>query len=381
MKIGLLSVQNHNYGSILQSFALQYYLQKLGHNTEIICYKKTNYINQAKRLLYFPLLKATIKCKWKNFYCKYFKRDIYYKILVTREEAFTKFAKENFYYSRTYVGRKDLILGTKDYDCFVLSSDQVWNPMNIGGDFFTMTFVPDNIKKIAYAPSFGVSSIPNYQRKDTAKYLKRIDYISVREVDGVRIVYDLTGRIVEQVVDPTILAGLELWNEVKGETIIKDNYILCYFISTNYEYREFAKQLAKKTGYKLLVIPHVDEFVSADDGFGDIVPDYVGPLEFVSLIRGARYVCTDSFHASVFSVLFEITFFTFLRYSEESDDSTNSRLRSFLNMINMMDRFRTANDKVVESDLGVIDFSRAKTELQRRRELSVKYLKEALDGC
>lgn len=379
MKIGVLSVQNHNYGSILQAYALQYYLRKLGHDAEIIRYKKTNYLKQAIRLLYFPLLRATVNAKWKNIYCKFFKRQVYKKVLVTREKTFAEFVKNNIYFSRLYIGRRDLIASTDEYDCFVLGSDQVWNPMNLGGDFFTMTFIPDNINKITYAPSFGVSTIPRSQKNKTALYLKRINHLSVREAAGINIVKELTGRKAIQVVDPTILAGRELWDKTKKESIIKEKYIFCYFISTNTNYREFAKQLSHKTGYKLVTIPHIDEYVEADDNYGDIVPESVGPLEFVNLISNAQYVCTDSFHGTVFSVMYEIPFFTFSRYSIETTDSTNSRLNSFLDMISMMDRLRNETDTVSDEDLCRMDFSNAKKELEINREKSIQYLKHALE--
>src|SRR5690606_10283304 len=124
-------------------------------------------------------------------------------VLVSREKAFSEFIQENMCFSKVYSGRAALIEGTKNYDCFVLGSDQVWNPMNLGGDFYTMTFVPDDKIKITYAPSFGVSHIPKGQKKQTQDYLKRIDFISVRETDGKRIVKELTNRDVQQVVDPT----------------------------------------------------------------------------------------------------------------------------------------------------------------------------------
>lgn len=380
MKIGLLSVQNHNYGSILQAYALQSCLQQLGHQPEIICYKKTNYVKQAARLLYYPLLKATFLAKWKTLYLKTKKKDIYKDIILTREKSFSDFANENFLYSRVYVGRNDLISGTYDYDCFVLGSDQVWNPMNLGGDFFTMTFIPDQIKKITYAPSFGVSKIPDNQRKKTAEYLRRIDSISVREAEGVSIIKELTGRDVPQVVDPTILAGRELWDSRIGARLINEDYVFCYFISANPKYREYAKSLASKVGLKIVTIPFVDEFVKADDGFGDIIPKSVGPLEFVNLIGNAKYVCTDSFHGSVFSVLYEVPFFTFSRYRKDTEDSTNSRLYSFLNMIGMEYRLRSEDDKVENESLSEVDFTPAKDKLESKRKESLQFLKSALEG-
>lgn len=379
MKIGLLSVYNHNYGSILQAYALQTVLGNSGNDTEIIFYKKTNILKQAKRLLYMPLLKATVKMKWKSIYCRAFHKDTYNQILVSREQAFSDFIHEHMHFSPVYAGRTALTRATDAYDCFVLGSDQVWNPMNFGGDFYTMTFIPDYKTKITYAPSFGVSQIPQSQLEKTRAYLQRIDHISVREIDGVRIVKELTGRDVQQVVDPTILVDRSVWDEQRGERLVNEDYILCYFISTNENYRKFAKRLAEKTGKKIVALPHVDEFVPSDEGFGDIVPTDVGPLQFVNLISNAAYVCTDSFHGSVFSTLYERPFFTFSRYNNDGADSTNSRLYSYLKLIGMENRMYKAEQELNDEDLLTPDFTGAKRKLNTIRMESEKYLFGALD--
>lgn len=379
-KIALLSVYNHNYGSILQAYAMQTVLKNAGNQVEILLYKKTNLVKQAMRLLYIPLLKATVKMKWKTLYCKFFQRATYNKVLAGREKAFCKFIQNNMIFSEKFIGREALIKGVNNYDCFVLGSDQVWNPMNLGGDFYTMSFIPDDKIKITYAPSFGVSQIPQTQKKKTKAYLERIDYISVRENDGVRIVKELTGRDVVQVVDPTILVEKTMWDNIKGKRIIQDNYILCYFISTNEGYRKFAENLSKKTGLKLVAIPHVDEYVKADQGFGDIVPENVGPIEFVNLISNASYVCTDSFHGSVFSTLYERPFFTFARYANQGKDSTNSRLYSYLKLIGMENRMYSADYQIEEKDLIAPTFDTAKKNLEQMRFKSLQYLQDALNS-
>ena len=300
-KIGILSVYNHNYGSILQAYALQQVLETMGNETEILVYKKTNYLKQAARLFYVPLLKATVKRVWKDIYCKICHRDIYDRVLAGREEAFCEFIGRNMHFSKIYTGRNALINACDDYDCFVLGSDQVWNPMNLGGDYYTMTFIGDGKKKIAYAPSFGVVGIPKRQQRKTREYLKRIDYLSVREAEGQKIVSDLTGRQAEVVVDPTLLVDRAFWDSNMDDPLISVPYILCYFISSNASYREFSKNLQKKTGLKIVSIPHVDEFVKADVGYSDYEPDHIGPLEFVNLIANAAYVCTLSCFLFIFN--------------------------------------------------------------------------------
>ena len=378
-KIGILAVHNHNYGSILQTYALQRFLEDKGYSTEILLYKKTNYVKQAMRLFNLPLLKATVKMKYKSIYAKTFQKETFEKVLCSREQAFVDFIDANVKFSKVYKGRQNLINGTKNYDAFVLGSDQVWNPMNLGGDYFTMTFIPDNKKKITYAPSFGVSVIPDYQRKKTADYLRRIDCISVRELSGQKIVKQLTGRNAQVVVDPTMLVDKSRWDQLRGERIVKEPYIMCYFISTNPDHRVFAKRLAKKTGLKIVTIPHVDEFVKADVNFGDIVPSGIGPAQFINLISNAEYVCTDSFHATVFSVLYERNFFTFNRFAQQTSASTNSRLTSILKILGLEDRHTDSKREVTDRDLQNIDFVNAHAKLKEMQKKSEEYLINSLE--
>lgn len=377
-KIGILSVYNHNYGSILQAYALQQVLENMGHDTEILVYKKTNYVRQAARLLYYPLLKATAKRVWKDVYCKFFHRDIYGGVLAGRETAFCEFIRKNMHFSETYIGRSALIRACDNYDCFVLGSDQVWNPMNLGGDYYTMTFIGSEKKKVTYAPSFGVARIPKNQEKKTKQYLERIDFISVREPEGQKIVAYLTGRTAEVVVDPTLLVDREFWDLRKGGRLISDSYILCYFISPNPSYRKFSENLRKKTGLKIVSIPHVDEFVRSDVGYADYEPTEIGPFQFINLIANAAYVCTDSFHGSVFSAIYERTFFTFTRYQNDEKDSTNSRLYSFLKMTGLEDRLFRPDQPLQDRDFISMEFSSAKERMEGCRRRSMDYLEHAL---
>ncbi len=379
-KIGLLSVYNHNYGSILQAYAMQRILMDMGLDVEIIRYKKTNMFKQALRLFNIPLLKATIRMKYKDMYCKLCKKEIHQKILKTRELAFSEFVSTHIRFSKIYAGRMALKNGCNKYDTFVLGSDQVWNPMNLGSDFFTMTFIPDDKPKITYASSFGVSVIPIYQKNKTKAYLKRINYISVREISGQKIVKELTGRDIPVVVDPTILLSRDVWDAEKGEPIVKEKYIMCYFISSNPLHRDFARRLAYKTGCKIVSVPHVDEYVKEDVGFGDIVPKGVGPLQFVNLISNADYVCTDSFHGTVFSILYNKTFFTFNRYSGNGKDSTNSRLHSILKLIGLESRMFDSEMEIYEELLTTINYEKSHKQLERLRTESINYLNNAIYG-
>lgn len=375
-KIGLLSVKTHNYGSLLQTFALQKVLFNLGYENEIIDYKKTNMVKQALRLLNIPLLKQIASRVQKKIFVRLLHPELSI-LLNDRTESFNEFIG-NLRFSKTFIGRKALEKGSTQYDAFVLGSDQVWNPMNYGADFFSMTFIKKGIKKISYAPSFGVSKIPNYQKRYTSCFLNDIDFLSVREISGQKLIYELTGRESKIVVDPTILLGREYWDDLRGKRIINDPYIMCYFLGSNANHRMFANRLKKNTGYKIVTLPHMDEIVKSDFGFGDLIPRHIGPKEFVNLVSNANYVCTDSFHGTVFSILYKRNFFTFNRYPSKKKDSTNSRLDSILTMTNLANRKMDSSIDITDEWLKPINYLGLDERIEKMRNDSIDFLVKAL---
>lgn len=368
-----------NYGSALQAFATQKILDDNNIENECIHYEKKNTLSQVLRVFNKPLLKAKLATIKKQIYAKK-NYETFGKYLKIRNEKFDEFVKTNFRVSKTYNGYQELVEGTKNYKAFLLGSDQVWNPMNFGSHFYTLEFVPDNITKIAYAPSFGVSTIPKHQIEQTKKYLSRIEYISVREKKGQELIKELIGRDVPIVVDPTLLLTLQQWQTIyPQERIVKEKYIFCYFLGTNPSHREFANKLKEQTGFKIITLPHMDEIVEGDFKFGESLYD-IGPVEFLNLIANAEYVCTDSFHGTVFSILHHKKFFTFSRYKETKKDSTNSRLTSLLGILGIEDRLYTAKENPATEIKKEINYSKVDEKLEDMRKDSINYLMNAISN-
>lgn len=381
-KIGILAVRTLNYGSLLQSYATQEILRSEGYDAEIILYKKTNKIKQALRLLYWPMFKTQCKVYFKKIYIVTIKRALkpYFD---KKYAALNGFIDKYFISSPEYKGRKSLIAGAKSYRAFVLGSDQVWNPLNYGADYFSMSWIPDNITKITYAASFGVSSIPKYQKKKTALDLNRIDYISVREDSGKQIIKDLTERDVPVVVDPTLLVDFGCWKKFAEKPVLgKEKYIMCYFLGTTESHRTTAKELSKMLKLPIVTLPHGDEIVKADFGFGDILPEAVGPEEFVNLIANAEYVITDSFHGTVFSTMFRKKLIVFNRYVESanSTESTNSRLSSILGILGMKNRLFDSENGIQSGMFEEINYDCVHERLNELRRFSKDYLINALNS-
>lgn len=377
-KIGLVSVHNPNYGSMLQTYALHTFLTTHGIENEIILYSKKKDWKQFVRLFNLPLVGMKSRMVFRDIYCKLFYPAIK-KQLEERIVKFDGFKCKYFHFSKNYVGWNELITTNNDYDTFIIGSDQVWNPINIGTDFFNLLFTNDDKFRISYASSFGVSSIPSTQIKKTKHFLDRIQCLSTREIAGVKIIKDLTGRDAQLVCDPTLLIDREYWDELKGEEkFIKEKYIFCYFLGNNPPHRDFANRFKEKTGYKLVALQHLDELVLSDIEFADIKPFNVSPSDFINLVANAEYVLTDSFHGTIFSLLYHKPFFTFSRFESSNKISTNSRIESLLKMVRIDGRYIKATESIDDCLKRNVDFETVDCLISDFQKKSINYIEEAI---
>lgn len=384
-KIGL--VCNYyilNYGSALQCFATQKTVKEMGYDVKALQFPniptKNAKIQLALRLklkqLFNPkaVLKKIQRTKNSNV------NQYYIDIRNKRTEKFEEFIGENLDMTEKYNSIYEVANVVSQYDVIMLGSDQLLNPKDIIFGYHTLSFVPDNIKKISYAASFGLSNLPITVKGKASKELKRFDCFAAREIRGAEMYKELTGKGVPVVVDPTMLISAEEWkNIVNQEPIIKEKYIYCYFIGENSLHREIANKLKEYTGYKIVSIRHIDEFIKSDENFGDIAVNEAGPKEFINLVSNAEYVLADSFHATIFSILNHKKFFVLNRFVEGSAGSTNSRLESLLGKLGLEDRrigtLQELNEKYNEE----IDYSKVDEILSKWIGESKEYLKDALE--
>lgn len=266
-----------------------------------------------------------------------------------------------------------------NYSSVLVGSDQLWLPGNIAADYYTLNFVPETVNSIAYATSFGQSSLPKNSAKKAEVFLKKIKHIGVREESGQKLVKEIANRDVPVVCDPTLLFTGDEWMAIQQkEPIIKGKYILCYFLGNNPPHREFAKRLKEVTGCKIIALTHLDEFVKSDEGYADETPYDIDPADFLNLIRNAEYVCTDSFHCSVFSILYKRQFFTFRRYNRNTKQSTNSRLDTLFHMAGITGRLLTGEENIANCLKIETDFESVHKKLEGIRQKSYQYLLSAL---
>lgn len=386
-KVGIVSCYfQKNYGSMLQAYATQKFLDINGIENETICYdgidkeikiRKYNfYLKQLFDLnvVFGKIGYINIKLRKKNPFSRLGKS------LKIRDNAFGRF-KKRFNISERYDTFSELTEACRiKYSSILLGSDQLWLPSNIDADYYTLTWVPSEVKKISYATSFGLSELPAKYMKVASEYLRRIDWISTREKTGQDIIYNAIGKKAKVVCDPTMLFTGEQWLEVQPrERLCKEKYIFCYFLGDNPEQREFVKQIKDKTGYKIVSILYLNVFAKCDKNFADFAPFDVDPGDFLNYIRNAEYVCTDSFHASVFSILYHKKFFTFRRFKESYHLATNSRLDTLLESLELSNRILTAYEDVNECLSSEIDYGKVDNLIEKMRSEGSEYLLEALN--
>ena len=383
-KIGVVSCYfKHNYGSMLQAYATQKALDNMGLDNETI--NITNNIDFKKgKIKYYKSQVFDfkfIKSKFGMIKLK-FDKKIHKKLgknIALRDKKYDEFINE-FRLTSPQLTYAEMSEKAKKYSSVIVGSDQLWLPVNVVADYYTLNWVPDEINKISYATSFGISQIPNKYKEIYAKFLNRLNFISVREDSGCNLIKELTNKEATLVCDPTMLLTKQEWMEIQEkEPIIQEKYILCYYLGKNIEHRKFAERLRDKTGYKIVSLNHADEYVKYSDKFADIIPYDVGPKEFLNLVRNAEYVCTDSFHGTVFSLINNVNFFTFERYSNRNSKvSTNSRIYSLLKLMNLENRLLKGNENIEETLRNKIDFNEVNEKLDEIREESKKFLERAL---
>jgi len=372
-----------NYGSVLQSLALQHKLNTLEIDNEVIKYEEC--VSKNKKIEIFvkiqlpKLLKLnTIKEKVEEKFYK--NKDVFYrKIMKERQESFQSFVDAKISFSEKYDDIEEIKNNLYRYQGIVLGSDQLWCPSDLIIDYHTLAWIPEKVYTATYATSFGVSYLNNSQRKIVKKFLPQISKISVREKSAVDLIKSINDIEVEQVVDPTLLLDKSEWDELlKWNKVVEGKYIFCYFLSNNTQLKKWANELRKKTGLKIVSIPHLESYDIHAKEFGDILLWKVNPEELINLIRNAEYVLSDSFHVSIFSIIYEKKFLVFDRYSRNSKSSRNTRIDNLLSITSLSPCLFQGERDIQVAANQERDFQRAIININQQREYSVRYLRQVL---
>lgn len=361
MKVGLLTFHSaHNYGAVLQAYALQETIKSLDCDINIIDYRPTYLIKQR----IFPILKnkpITIKLKllidglicfiWRNKRRIGFEKFINSKLQLSSE----KYSSHSFDFN-------------SNYDAFIMGSDQIWNIKLTKGfdDVYWGNFrTKKNAIKISYAPSMSNYLLNNNQKKKMSVLLKNFHSISVREEKSKQFIDDNFMVKTTTVLDPTFLLDKSKWKHASKKPQDSKKYILVYSIDLRDDVIRIAKSLAKE-----LDLPIIEMNIGVDKKV--IVNKYqtASPEEFVGLFENAECVLTSSFHGTAFSIIFNKPF-----YSVANDNDKDSRQINILKKLGLMDRFISRNKT---PNFRPISYSEVNTKLEILRKESVAFLKDNL---
>ena len=342
MKIAIITIYSINYGNRLQNYALAEYLGQ---------YAKCETIYPSKKY---------ITCTGK------LKRIIRIFRGKTKEDMFARFNK-NISFSQFYIDDNTNERVKKYYDYFIAGSDQIWNPLFPTTTEREFLSFADPTQRITYAASIGIDELPAQYYKIYKQRINNIPFVSMREERGAEIVKQLTGREVDVVLDPTLLLNSEQWRKVEKKSKYQPtkNYIFQYYLGKNDEYyNDEIEQIAEKYHLEIFKITNKERRA-------------IGPAEFISLLDHSSFVCTDSFHGTVFSILFQKPFITLERPYENGYGNMNSRIDTILSMFHLEER-RINKKRCITNDLMSCDFSQCEKILEEQRKKSDNYIKKAL---
>ena len=349
-----------NYGSMLQAYALVKTLRDLGYRVRVINYRNPKFgkFSHFKRLIsniiqFFPVGFIKNLLPQLDFpsirFRKFFNE--------TREESLiTKLEKQ-----------------CSEFDAIICGSDQIWAP-NVFNPIYLLNFVPDNKRKISYAASIGLNQIPSHLIPEYKKLLSRFYKISVRESSGSELLLKNCNIRSTVVLDPTLLIASEYWHKLSVIPKIDRPYIFCYILKENHGYKNAIIKYGKRMGLPIYGISACKNDYSWMNQFSQ---RGIGPKEFLGLIENAYTVITDSYHGTIFSLLFHKRFISIQRFSETEVLCQNSRieqLKAYFPIESNVVQCSETTDLTYKD----VDWNSFESELVKLRTNSTNYLKESL---
>ena len=365
MKVGILTFHGaNNYGAVLQAYALAERLKENGIDARIVDYRskvfdkykafRTHLYKKAPYMLFVDLLKFPAKQKRNRNFDSF--RNRYLPV-----------SQEAYYKESDFSGLTD------QYDFFICGSDQIWNPeLTKGSDpIYFLDFVTDTHKKISYAPSVALNRLTEFQIAKMANYLSAFSALSIREQEAIDILQPYCEKSIMKVCDPVFLPNIRCYDRICSDKFKGGNYAFLYIVGSAGRFKNvisYAEKTAKKKGLDLYYLIDGDKtlcHITGKNVFG------CSPDDFLSLIRNAGCVISNSFHATAFSILFSKQFVTFLK------EGTGSRMSGLLSEFHLQDRILNSNN-LVDPFETQIDYSQLQQTLREFRKSSDGYLLAAL---
>lgn len=382
----ILCYKGTNFGMMMQAYATVAYLRQSGYVPVVIDYTTIRNKRFSIKMLKWLFNRSVVRSKIKTF-----RRSQILRKHPEITNAYRIRRRGNIEFINKRMGKiiqifsmADLKKLEADCDALIVGSDQQWHPAALYSNVNTLMFAEESTRKISYATSFGVAELPRYTMRRAQKFLSRIDYLSVREETGRKIIKELCGREAKVTVDPTLLFTQSEWEALMPESrerLIHDDYILTYFLGSVSWHRQAAVELKKLKKCKIVQIRNLESYCLIDSQYADTIIDARSPEEFLSLIRYSSGVCTDSFHGTIFSLIYHTPFFTFLRYNARDANSRNSRITDLLSTVGLENHIITKLNEIDSMVDAKIDFAEADKIIETHRIKSRDFLQLALSGA
>ncbi|MBC7642933.1 MAG: polysaccharide pyruvyl transferase family protein [Flavobacterium sp.] len=353
----------YNHGATIQQIALLDYLKSLGYDAKTINYTPDYLQIHYNLWLVSPKYSNNFLLKTAYLFLKMPLRIIG----LQRKKKFDLFEKKHLSMLKCkYFSNEHLKNNLPYADAYICGSDQIWNAIFENGKdpAFYLNFVPISKLKISYAPSFATDFIEKSQEQFVLENVSRIDHVSVREKSGLKILESIGVQNAVQVLDPVFLLPADYW-ENKFVKPIDGNYIFVYDFDENLQIKAMAQELSKKHDLKIFTINERIKY--ADKSY-----EFDAPDTFLSLVKNAQYVLTNSFHAVAFSLIFNKKFYVFNR-----SEAINTRMRDLLESVDLLEILWNRNK---DNDIDKINFNYQKINnlLDEKIKFSKNFLTNAL---
>ena len=366
MRVGIITMyyKSYNFGGQLQSYGMYKALKNLGCDARQISFVPDN------RKKYGTV--RYIKIKYKMIL-----RNLLLQIKSRRLTSINKNMKlfMNSIPHTSLIKAQKLYVLNKEYDGFVAGSDQIWNPAFAYDEYF-LNFAENNKRKISYAASIGVTDCGDEEKDYLIKQIERMDYVSVREIGAKNLLNQIMpNKKVSWVLDPTFLLSKEQWSEldVSNKMDLPKHYAAVYLMGNNIDNINLVNKIINEMGIESVIIP----FTVSD--YNKNSKNDLGPKEFVTIIKNAEVVFTDSFHATCFSIINGVNFYCLSRNGTSKNKSMNSRIESLFDMFEIQPRWiRTYED--YENLNSEISYDEINEKIYEYQKASLYYLNNALLG-
>ncbi|MBE7018938.1 MAG: polysaccharide pyruvyl transferase family protein [Ruminococcaceae bacterium] len=362
-RVGIITMYHNseNYGGILQAYALAKKLNLLGADAKQISFDacgsrvfapKKSIVTSVKTTMAKILKMLSAGNARKSKIIQKFRDDIPHTSVVNPDNI------------------KSIV---NDFDVFITGSDQVWNPLAMCKEYL-LSFVPPEKTKLSYAASISRDRLTGEEQAVFQNYLSTFTDISVRESHDVALLEECVNKKIEWVLDPVFLLDQAEWEDAACKRLIEKPYVFCYFLNDKNKDAALMKEFANQTN---TVTVQIDGLTMSSKKMADQTIKNVGPRQFLSLIKHAEHVLTDSFHAMSFSFLFRKNFIVFPRNTERTMES---RITSFLQLLGREDRFVDAKEVKVSELLALkpMDYNVSYQDFEERKAHSENFLKKYL---